>query len=107
MSASISDKCEIAHKLSALTNAVIQLEQNEEENDDAVLSATRILKANLEWVKEVAKYEASELKEILQIMADQQHEYAVEFLCERLGIHEYGLIKDHPDHSFFTFNRKW
>ena len=97
---------EIAHTLAALTNAVVKLEL-EEEGDDSVQSATRILKANLEWMKEVSKYEVSELKEILQTMANQQHEYAVDFMCERLGIQECGLIKQHPDHSFFTFNRKW
>ena len=99
---------EIAHKLAILTNDLLKLEQKAEaENDDSYQCATRIMKANLEWMKEVSRYEVSELIEILQTMANQQHEYAVEFSRQRLGIQEYSLIKNHPDHSFFACNRKW
>ena len=104
--ANMSNMDEIAHALSAMINDVIKLE-HKEENDDSPLAATRILKANMEWMKEVTKYEVSELQEILQMMSNQQHEHAVDFLCRRLGIIEYGLIKQHSDRSCWLSNRKW
>jgi hypothetical protein len=55
----------------------------------------------------VIKYEVSELKEILQTMSNQQHEHAVDFLSQRMGIYGYGFIKEHPDRSCFLSNRKW
>jgi hypothetical protein len=98
---------EIANTLSTLINAVIKVEEKEENEDNSIHSATRILKANMEWMKEVTKYEVSELKEILQTMSNQQHEHAVDFLSQRMGIYGYGFIKEHPDRSCFLSNRKW
>jgi hypothetical protein len=103
----MSNTDEIAHALAASTNAVIKLELYEENEGNSVFSGTHVLKANLELMKEVTKYEVSELKEILQTMSNQQHERAVDFLCQRLGIYGYGLIKEHPDRSCFLSNRKW
>jgi DNA-binding MurR/RpiR family transcriptional regulator len=103
----MSNMDEIAHALAALINAVIKLELKEENEDNSIHSATRILKANMEWMKEVTKYEVSELKEILQTMSNQQHERAVDFLCQRMGIYGYGFIKEHPDRSCWKSNHKW
>jgi len=108
---------EIAHKLAEMTNDVVKLEQKaEDESDDSsrfdgqtssairMLVAARVVKANLEWMKEVSRYEASELIEILQTMANQRHEYAVDFFLQRLGIQEYNIIKNH---RAFAINRWW
>lgn len=104
----MSNMDEIAHALSAMINAVIKLELKEEESiDGCPFAATRILKANMELMKEVTKHEVSELQEILQTMSNQQHEQAVDFLCERLGIRGYGLITPHSDRSCWLSDRKW
>lgn len=104
----LSDR--IVHNLALLVNAVIRLEERMEEeelakNEHPHARARRILAANLEMMKEVSIYSAAELEEILNRMEQQRHERAKDFLCERLGLKEYGLIANHPDRGYTVWSR--